>query len=77
MCVPVIDKIIILLLKQERVEYNSNTAELLTNGTWEYKPPMAQDIPSVMNLTLLKNAKNASGILGSKATGEPPMIAAR
>lgn len=38
----------------EKVEYDSSGL-LLTNGTWEYKPPMVKDIPSVFNVTLLKN----------------------
>lgn len=49
---------------------------LLSTGTWEYKPPMAQDVPSVLNITLLPNTTNADGILGSKAVGEPPNIVA-
>lgn len=58
----------------ERVEYNKTNGQLLTAGTWEYKPPLAQDIPGLINITLLKNKYNQSGILGSKAVGEPPYI---
>lgn len=60
----------------EQVEYNSTTGQLLSEGTWEYKPPMVADIPSVLNVTLLKNMYNESGILGSKAVGEPPYVIA-
>lgn len=60
----------------ERVEYDETNGQLLTNGTWEYKPPMAQDIPGVLNVTLLRNKYNESGILGSKAVGEPPYVVA-
>ena len=60
----------------ERVQYDTETAQLLTNGTWEYKPPLAQDIPGVLNVTLLKNKFNESGVLGSKAVGEPPYVIA-
>jgi xanthine dehydrogenase/oxidase len=60
----------------ERVEYDADNGQLLTNGTWEYKPPLSQDIPAVMNVTLLRNKYNESGILGSKAVGEPPFVIA-
>ncbi|KAJ1392775.1 molybdopterin binding aldehyde oxidase/xanthine dehydrogenase, partial [Ochromonadaceae sp. CCMP2298] len=50
--------------------------QLLTSGTWEYKPPLAQEVPALLTLTLLKNVYNKEGILGSKAVGEPPYIVA-
>lgn len=31
---------------------------LITDGTWEYKPPSALDIPIVFNLDMLKDAPN-------------------
>ena len=37
---------------------------------------MVDDIPSLFNITFMKNARNDSGILGSKAVGEPPYIIA-
>lgn len=58
----------------ERVEYTSGSGMLKSIGTWEYKPPLSHDIPSLFNVTLIKNAFNTDGILGSKAVGEPPMI---
>lgn len=61
---------------QEKVSYAADTAALNTIGTWEYKPPNAQDVPSVFNVTLLKNMYNKDGIMGSKATGEPPYVLA-
>lgn len=33
-------------------------------------------MPSVLNVTLLRNVNNPDGILGSKAVGEPPNIVA-
>ena len=37
-----------------------------------YKPPMYQDIPEEMNVTLYEGDQNLGrGVLGSKATGEP------
>jgi xanthine dehydrogenase/oxidase len=58
---------------QERVQYNPS-GMLESVGTWEYKPPLAQDIPSVMNVTLLANSPNRQGILRSKAVGEPSFV---
>lgn len=58
----------------ERVKYEEGTGMLKSVGTWEYKPPLAQDIPSILNVTFIANAYNKDGILGSKAVGEPPYI---
>lgn len=57
----------------EEVTFDS-TGKLTSNGTWDYKPPCTKDIPLEFNVTLLKNNPNIVGILGSKATAEPPMI---
>lgn len=57
----------------ERVQYDDQ-AQLQSIGSWEYKPFMAPDAPAVLNVTLLKNMYNQSGILGSKGVGEPPYI---
>ena len=46
----------------------------LLRGTWDYKPPCSKDIPLEFNVALLKDNPNVEGILGSKATAEPPMI---
>jgi xanthine dehydrogenase/oxidase len=56
----------------EDVKYDPNTGELLTHNTWEYKPPSSKDIPIDFRVALLKNAPNPVGVLGSKASGEPP-----
>jgi len=60
----------------ENVVHDQETGQLLTEGTWEYKPPMALDIPLDFSVTLLDNSPNNNGILRSKATGEPPYIIA-
>ncbi len=60
---------------QERVDYDANGL-LESVGTWEYKPPLAQDIPSIFNVTLLSGAPNTAGVLRSKAVGEPSIILA-
>ncbi|XP_063399739.1 xanthine dehydrogenase/oxidase-like [Mytilus trossulus] len=57
----------------EQVKFESTTGKLLTHSTWEYKPPMAKDIPIDFRIQLLKNAPNPVGVLRSKAVGEPPL----
>jgi xanthine dehydrogenase/oxidase len=59
----------------EKVYYAAD-GTLETVGTWEYKPPLGSDIPSIFNITFLKDVYNAEGIMGSKAVGEPPNIIA-
>eukprot|EP00595_Chromulina_sp_UTEXLB2642_P001383 CAMPEP_0196762962 /NCGR_PEP_ID=MMETSP1095-20130614/3124_1 /TAXON_ID=96789 ORGANISM="Chromulina nebulosa, Strain UTEXLB2642" /NCGR_SAMPLE_ID=MMETSP1095 /ASSEMBLY_ACC=CAM_ASM_000446 /LENGTH=826 /DNA_ID=CAMNT_0042115135 /DNA_START=1752 /DNA_END=4232 /DNA_ORIENTATION=+ len=58
----------------EAVNYDTSNGYLKSVGTWEYKPPLSSDIPSKFSITFLKNVYNNSGILGSKAVGEPPYI---
>ena len=58
----------------EEVTFDATTGKLTSNGTWEYKPPCSKDIPMEFNVSLLKDNPNVVGILGSKATAEPPMI---
>ena len=61
----------------EKVEFSTG-GELLSNGTWEYKPPMALDIPVEFNVRLLGGDdvgnNSRQNVLRSKATGEPPMV---
>jgi len=59
----------------ERIVHSAETGELLTNRTWEYKLPESKDIPEDFRITLLKNAPNPTGVLRSKATGEPILCA--
>jgi xanthine dehydrogenase large subunit len=44
------------------------------DGTWEYKPPCAYDVPQQFNVTILPNLSFNKGTMGAKATGEPPKI---
>ncbi|XP_072944523.1 uncharacterized protein [Epargyreus clarus] len=59
----------------ERLIYSPD-GELLTNNTWTYKPPSAQDIPIDFRVTFKRNSSNPFGVLRSKATGEPALVLA-
>eukprot|EP01113_Clastostelium_recurvatum_P035010 TRINITY_DN4821_c0_g1_i1.p1 TRINITY_DN4821_c0_g1~~TRINITY_DN4821_c0_g1_i1.p1 ORF type:complete len:1340 (+),score=354.41 TRINITY_DN4821_c0_g1_i1:272-4021(+) len=55
---------------------SSNPGALVSNGTWEYKPPSSKDIPIDFRVTLLADSPNPVGVLGAKGSGEPPLAAA-
>ncbi|XP_046559775.1 indole-3-acetaldehyde oxidase-like [Haliotis rubra] len=57
----------------EEMIYDPKTGTALTDGTWEYKPPMGKDIPIDFRIQFLKNAPNPRGVLRAKAVGEPPL----
>lgn len=58
----------------EELIYNRQTGELLTNRTWNYKPPGAKDIPIDFRVSFPKNNPNSrAGVLRSKTTGEPAL----
>lgn len=59
----------------ERVTFDED-GRLTSAGTWDYKIPGAQDIPQEMKITLLDNPHNITGVLSSKASGEPSMASA-
>lgn len=57
--------------------------EVVSDGTWEYKPPCSKTIPQKFNVYLLKYVavddphaplKDTYGINSSKSTGEPPLV---
>ncbi|ALC47093.1 CG18516 [Drosophila busckii] len=57
----------------EQLVYDRQTGRLLTNRTWNYKPPGAKDIPIDFRVELVQNTQPTSaGFMRSKATGEPP-----
>jgi len=56
----------------EQVRF-SKEGRLRDVGTWEYKIPSYCDVPREFNVSLMKDTKNPSGTLGSKASAEPPM----
>jgi xanthine dehydrogenase/oxidase len=57
----------------EKLKYDPESGQLLSNGTWEYKPPTTRDIPVDLRITFLNNNPNPLGVLGSKCVGEPPL----
>eukprot|EP00055_Hartaetosiga_balthica_P014394 m.78729 g.78729 ORF g.78729 m.78729 type:complete len:1316 (+) comp8584_c1_seq1:41-3988(+) len=60
------------LFLTEEIIFDETTGELYTDGTWEYKPPSNKDIPIDFRVTMLPDAPNPTGVLRSKASGEPP-----
>ena len=54
----------------------ASDGSLQSAGTWEYKPPMATDLPLDWRVELLENGSFDKGFLSSKASGEPPLVLA-
>jgi xanthine dehydrogenase/oxidase len=50
----------------EKLIYDKNSGELLTNRTWNYKPPGAKDIPIDFRINFLTRSSNKFGVLRSK-----------
>lgn len=57
----------------EKLVYDEKTGALLTNRSWNYKPPGAKDIPIDFRISFRRNSPNPVGVLRSKATGEPSL----
>jgi xanthine dehydrogenase/oxidase len=60
----------------EQIAIDPVSGILLSNGTWDYKPPQSKDIPVHMGVHTLEDTPNTAGIMGSKFVGEPPMVCA-
>ncbi|XP_049874983.1 uncharacterized protein LOC126373064 [Pectinophora gossypiella] len=60
----------------EKLVYDNTSGRLLTDRTWNYKPPGIKDIPADMRVYFRRNARNEFGVLQSKATGEPALCLA-
>ncbi|XP_017009213.3 uncharacterized protein AOX3 [Drosophila takahashii] len=57
----------------EQLVYDRVSGRLLTNRTWNYKPPGAKDIPIDFRVELIQKPNpTGAGFMRSKATGEPP-----
>jgi xanthine dehydrogenase molybdopterin-binding subunit B len=61
---------------REQCLIDSSTGELLSDGTWNYKPPCALDVPLQLNVEFLQDRPFTHGVLSSKASGEPPLVLA-
>ncbi|XP_026741863.1 xanthine dehydrogenase/oxidase-like [Trichoplusia ni] len=57
----------------EKLFYDENTGEPLTNRTWNYKVPMCTDIPQDLRVYFRKNSFTFEPIQGAKIVGEPPL----
>ncbi|KAI9029318.1 molybdopterin binding aldehyde oxidase/xanthine dehydrogenase [Hyaloraphidium curvatum] len=61
---------------QEDAGIDKETGALAGKGTtWEYKIPIAANVPREFNSTLIQG-KFSKGVLSSKASGEPPLCVA-
>jgi xanthine dehydrogenase/oxidase len=58
----------------EEVLYGKADGRVVSNGTWEYKPPCAADVPRFFNVELLRDSPFMKGTLRAKAVGEPPQM---
>jgi len=61
---------------REEVAYEKHSGKLIGDNTWNYKPPLAADVPRQFNVSLLQDAGFAAGIFQSKCSGEPPLVLA-
>ncbi|GFO17413.1 xanthine dehydrogenase/oxidase [Plakobranchus ocellatus] len=60
----------------EDTKFDKETGRILTDGTWNYKPPTTKDIPIDWRIHLLPDSPNPFGIRSSKASGEPAIALA-
>ncbi|XP_055856280.1 uncharacterized protein LOC129919435 [Episyrphus balteatus] len=60
----------------EQIIYDQKTGELLTNRTWNYKPPGCKDIPIDFRIELIQKSPNPAGFMRSKTAGEPAICMA-
>jgi len=61
---------------RENLLQNTETGQVISDGTWEYKIPCAQDVPLEFNVEFFPRAFSEAGIKSSKASGEPPLVLA-
>lgn len=56
----------------ERTVYDPDTGRNLADGTWNYKPMQAADVPRDLRVHLLKKPGETDSVFNTKAIGEPP-----
>uniref|UniRef100_A0A182U7C1 FAD-binding PCMH-type domain-containing protein n=1 Tax=Anopheles melas TaxID=34690 RepID=A0A182U7C1_9DIPT len=57
----------------EQLVYSGESGQLMTNRSWNYKPPGAKDIPVDFRVKFLQRTHNENFVLRSKTTGEPAL----
>ncbi|XP_053608547.1 uncharacterized protein LOC128674181 isoform X2 [Plodia interpunctella] len=57
----------------ENLVYEANSGNIQTDRTWNYYVPQARDIPQDFRIYFKKKSFGKEILLGSKATGEPPL----
>ncbi|XP_052872784.1 uncharacterized protein LOC128278155 [Anopheles cruzii] len=62
-----------LYFTEKLVYSNDSSGQLLTNRSWNYKPPGAKDIPVDFRVKFLQRTHNENFVLRSKTTGEPAL----
>ena len=63
------------LWTSEKLRYREDTGQLLDNSTWHYHVPSCMDIPADLRTEFYNSGNNPNGVLSSKATGEPSVLA--
>ncbi|XP_071749529.1 uncharacterized protein [Lepeophtheirus salmonis] len=58
----------------EEIKHHPVTGKIMTNSTWNYKPPLSKDIPQDLRTSFYNGKRHDLGVFGSKATGEPSVL---
>mmetsp|Transcript_9269 Transcript_9269/g.29475 ORF Transcript_9269/g.29475 Transcript_9269/m.29475 type:complete len:158 (+) Transcript_9269:1330-1803(+) len=60
---------------RENLVQSEETGQVISDGTWEYKIPCAQDVPLELNVEFFPRPFD-EGVMSSKGSGEPPLVLA-